>query len=113
MTRADDEFDAALGALFDEAAPPAHDPAFTQAVMARVPGRERWRAGLLAAAALAGGALASLQAAPLISWLAVMLQDAGALAAGAVGGQALAMAVAGAGALGLALILSWRELDLR
>jgi hypothetical protein len=113
MTRPDDEFDAALRGLFDDAAPPAHDPEFNDRVMARLPAAERWRLGLLAAAALAGGAVASVQAAPLVEGMTIVLQDVAALAAGAVGGQALAMGIASAAALGLALILSWRELGLR
>ena len=113
MTRPDEDFDAALRGLFDDAAPPAHDPQFSDRVMARLPGAERWRLGLLAAAALTGGAVASLQAAPLVEAMSIMLQDVGALAAGAVGGQALAMGIASLAAFGLALILSWRELSLR
>ena len=113
MTRPDDEFDAALRGLFDDAAPPAHDPEFNDRVMARLPAAERWRLGLLAAAALAGGAVASVQAAPLVEGMTILLQDVGALAAGAVGEQALAMGIASVAALGLALIRSWRELGLR
>ncbi|MGY6627933.1 MAG: hypothetical protein ACXIVL_05405 [Oceanicaulis sp.] len=86
MTRPDDEFDAALRGLFHDAAPPANDPEFADRVMARLPGAGRWRLGLLAAAALAGGAVASLQAAPLVEAMTIVLQDAGALAAGVVGG---------------------------
>ncbi len=113
MTRPDDEFDAELRGLFAGAAPPANDPEFTSGVMARLPAGERWRLGLLALAALAGGAVASVQAAPLVEAMSMVLQDVGAVAAGAIGGQALAMGIASAAALGLALILSWRELGLR
>jgi len=113
MTRPEDDFDAALRGLFDDAAPPAHDPDFAGRVMARLPSAGRLRMGLLAAAALAGGAVASVQAAPLVEAMSIVLQDVGAIAAGAVGGQALAMGVASIAALGLAFILSWRELGLR
>lgn len=113
MTRPDEEFDAQLRSLFADAGPPAQDPEFAGRVMARLPHLERWRAAAVTAAALAGAAVASVQAAPLVSGLAVVLEDAGALAAGAFSGQAIVMAAAGAAALGLALLLSWREPGLR
>ncbi|KAA5805117.1 hypothetical protein F1654_03780 [Alkalicaulis satelles] len=110
MTRPDDEFDAVLHGLFEEAAPPAHDADFNARVMARLPAVERWRAVLVTGAALAGAAVASLQAAPLLGGLTDLLNEAGALAAGAVGEQAIAMGLVSAGALALCLVLSWREL---
>jgi hypothetical protein len=113
MMRPDDDFDAALRGLFDDAAPPAHDPVFSERVMRGLPRADHWRAGAVALAALVGAAVASVQAAPLVAEITALLQDVGALAAGAVSGQALAMGVASVAALGLALILSWREAGLR
>lgn len=113
MTRPDDDFDAALRGLFAQAAPPADDLEFTHRVMAQLPGLDRWRAAALVIAALAGAGVASVQAAPLVAQITLLLQDMGGLAAGVVSGQALAMGILGTAALGLALILSWREIGLR
>lgn len=113
MMRPDDDFDAALRGLFADAAPPAHDPEFADRVMAQLPRLDRWRAAALVIAALAGAGVASMQAAPLVAQITALLQGMGGLAAGVVSGQALAMGVASVAALGLALILSWREAGLR
>lgn len=113
MMRPDDDFDAALRGLFADAAPPAHDPEFADRVMAQLPRLDRWRAGALVIAALAGAGVASMQAAPLVAQITALLQGMGGTAAGVVSGQALAMGMAGAAALGLALVLSWRQIGLR
>lgn len=57
----DSAFDAELAAMFETAAPPEHDPAFTEKVMARTAKADRYRFLALGAAGALGALVAGSQ----------------------------------------------------
>ena len=58
---ADPDFDLELAALFEQAAPPEHDPVFTDAILAKLDRGESWRVIALGTAGGAGALVAGVQ----------------------------------------------------